>query len=153
MRAARAALILICEGDVALIERHSDGRDYWVFPGGGVDPGETPEVAALREAREELGLEVVVVREVLELHEQWFGREVQHFFLAETRQRRFGDMTGPELREMTLTNRYGRQWVPVGRAVELELLPVPAKELLAAVAAGRAWPAQVEVVTTSAESP
>lgn len=36
----------------------------WVLPGGGIDPGELPEEAAVREVREESGLEVTIVRKV-----------------------------------------------------------------------------------------
>ena len=50
----RAGVVLIEDGKVALIERHRAGLDYFVFPGGGVDDGETPEQAAVREAMEEL---------------------------------------------------------------------------------------------------
>lgn len=47
---------------VLLIKR----RDIpvWVLPGGGIDEGETPEEAAVREAKEETGLEVEIVRKV-----------------------------------------------------------------------------------------
>ena len=33
-------------------------NDVWHLPGGGVEPGESPAAAAVREVREELGLDV-----------------------------------------------------------------------------------------------
>lgn len=54
---ARDEILLIHEhyDDVVLIEQ-PDLRDLWVLPGGGIDPGEDPETAALRELWEETGL-------------------------------------------------------------------------------------------------
>ena len=54
---ARNEILLIHEhyDDVVIIER-PDLRDLWVLPGGGIDPGEDPETAALREVWEETGL-------------------------------------------------------------------------------------------------
>jgi len=43
----RAGVVLIEHNKVALIERHRAGLDYFVFPGGGMDEGETPEGAAI----------------------------------------------------------------------------------------------------------
>jgi diadenosine hexaphosphate hydrolase (ATP-forming) len=34
----------------------------WVFPKGWIDPGETPEQAAIREAREETGIQAQIIR-------------------------------------------------------------------------------------------
>src|SRR4026207_1144316 len=70
----RAGIVLIEDDKVALIERHRAGLEYFVFPGGGVDPGETPEQAAVREAREELGIEVAIQRKLVEIH---FGQSTQ----------------------------------------------------------------------------
>jgi 8-oxo-dGTP pyrophosphatase MutT (NUDIX family) len=54
---ARNEILLIHEhyDDVVIIER-PELRDLWVLPGGGIDPGEDPEAAALRELWEETGL-------------------------------------------------------------------------------------------------
>jgi 8-oxo-dGTP pyrophosphatase MutT (NUDIX family) len=50
--------VIVEEGRVALIKRVRAGTTYYLFPGGGVEAGETPEQAAIREAHEELGVAV-----------------------------------------------------------------------------------------------
>ena len=51
------AMVFNRRGDLLLI-RNSYGRSHlWVLPGGGIGRRETPEAAAVREVREEVGLE------------------------------------------------------------------------------------------------
>lgn len=45
-------------GEVLWVQRPDDGR--WNLPGGGVEPGESPWSAAVREAKEETGLDVTL---------------------------------------------------------------------------------------------
>jgi len=59
----QVALALVEKDGRLLVSRRSAGRvfaGYWEFPGGRIEQGETPEEAAIREVREETGLEVEI---------------------------------------------------------------------------------------------
>src|SRR5690348_4872450 len=59
-----SAAVLRHDGQEALMVQHRrrDGTTYWQLPGGGVEAGETPEAAVLRELREETGIEGRIVQ-------------------------------------------------------------------------------------------
>ena len=59
MPAAGAAAIVFDAKRRVLLVREGYGRRRWGLPGGGIEHGELPHEAAVREAREETGLVVV----------------------------------------------------------------------------------------------
>ena len=58
-----AAAIMIEQGKVFATQRgYGEFKDGWEFPGGKIEPEETPEDAIVREIKEELDTEVQVVK-------------------------------------------------------------------------------------------
>jgi 8-oxo-dGTP diphosphatase len=67
----------------------SHGHGTWQFPGGHLERGETPEACAVREAREETGLDVRVVARgpwTSDVFEQEGKHYITVFMLAEWRE-------------------------------------------------------------------
>ena len=125
----RSAAILIQNNSLALIERHRAGLHYFTFPGGGVDEGETPEQAVVREAREELGMEVRVLRLVAKV---WFRGDPQFFFLVEQVGGEFGTGTGEEYASDHDPARgtYEPIWMSLAEVTVKNVLPQPVAALV-----------------------
>ena len=64
MRSIEVVAAVICRDGKVLATQRGYGAQAggWEFPGGKVEPGETPEAAIVREIREELGATIAVER-------------------------------------------------------------------------------------------
>jgi 8-oxo-dGTP diphosphatase len=133
----RAAIVLLQDDKIALIERHRAGLHYFTFPGGHVEPGETPEQAAVRESKEELGLDVSIQRLLAEI---WWHSRPQYYYLVEIVDGEFGTGTGEEIHHPhPKKGSYLPVWVPVQGLLNLPVLPsLMAKMVVEAQSAD--WP-------------
>jgi 8-oxo-dGTP diphosphatase len=113
---ARAAVILIENEKIALIERYRSGTHYFVFPGGKVKANESLTEAAAREAEEEIGLRVKIGSMVAKV---WYLGSPQYFYLAETIGGQFGRGFGPEMNSTAYSEK--GSYLPVW--VDINLMP------------------------------
>lgn len=126
----RGSTVIIENGRVALIKRTKPNLTYYVFPGGGIEEGETSEQAAIRETYEEIGVHVSIRRLLKVLNYS----NTQYFYLADIIGGTFGPSIGEEYTDPSFV-RGGFEpiWMDIN---ELLLFDVRPKEI-------------VEIITTN----
>jgi len=120
----RAVAVVRRGRELLVIKRHCRGRDYAVLPGGGVEPGESFEQAAVRELWEESTLQARVDFELLAAEHD--GREARYFLMTEV----VGtpELSGPELEEHGPDNSFELMWAGVDDFHRLGLQPEHLRE-------------------------
>ena len=96
----RVAGIIKMNGGYALMHRKNvnkkkDFQDYYAFPGGGLEEGETLEEGVIREIKEEFGINVEVIKKLYEMESNKLNQK-EYFFLCEYIDGEFGTGDGPE---------------------------------------------------------
>lgn len=141
----QAGIVLLhSQNRIALIEGHRGDRHLYVVPGGGIEPGETPEAAAKREAKEERGLEVRIQRELAEVR---FKDEVQAYYLGDVTGGRFGAGTGDEMNGRTTpeSGSFIPVWFPTAKLPQVDGRPAPLLRWLAETSP-KTWPEKTVVL-------
>lgn len=96
----RVRAIIIRDGNIILIKRIKKDEIYFVFPGGGVEVGETEKNALIREMKEELGVDVEVKELMMS---QDFNRngfnQTEHFYICNIINGELGTGNGPEFQK------------------------------------------------------
>ncbi|HSI20903.1 MAG TPA: NUDIX domain-containing protein [Verrucomicrobiae bacterium] len=119
----RASLVLIKNGSILLVRRENERGLYYIFPGGGVNEGESVEQAVVRETMEEAGMEVEARYVLADIVSDY-----DHNTLVVCHQL---DDTEPEWQEkekQTAEDAYLFEWVPLTEISQLNLLPKEGSE-------------------------
>ncbi len=103
----RVGVFILNNGDILLIHRVREGKEYYAVPGGGVEERETVEEAAIREIKEETGLDIILGDNVGALEADG---EKEIFFVAKSFT---GEVSlgGPERERNSPANSYQLEWI------------------------------------------
>lgn len=130
----RAGAVIVKDGQRLLFRRVKEGwGEYWVFPGGGVEEGETTEQAMVREVQEELSLQVTEYKLLFEFFNDFTMNEKypprQEYFYLVTGFTGEVKLGGEEAERMSDADQFYPTWVPLEHIKDVtNLKPEAAKE-------------------------
>ncbi|MFA6322294.1 MAG: NUDIX domain-containing protein [Candidatus Buchananbacteria bacterium] len=125
----RATGLVIKDEKILLIFRRKNTREYWVFPGGGIEKNEDFQKAVVREVKEETSIEVKPERllYVITLDDG----TINEFYLCQYRsgQVQLGQ-TANEGRDQSEQNFYEPRWVDLSELPKILLYPLEVRDWL-----------------------
>ncbi|WP_201716219.1 NUDIX domain-containing protein [Rossellomorea arthrocnemi] len=122
----RVGIILIEDGKIAVIKRIRDGCVYYVIPGGGMEEGESEIETAIREAEEELGINVRDLNIAMTIRQ---NSTHSYYFVGEY-SGLFGSGQGEEYGVDRGRGKYIPCWIPIGDLPGFHLYPREVKHFL-----------------------
>lgn len=97
MTKIRVRAIIINHDRILLIKRIKKSSTYWVLPCGGLEQGETNEEAAIRECKEELGVDVAVEKYFNTITTKYLEQDQENlFYFCKITGGKVGTGEGPE---------------------------------------------------------
>lgn len=122
------AAVVIRENQLLVMFRRKKGKEYFAFPGGGVEEGETEEEALIREIKEETSIDAKIGQKLYGFDGK-LGRE--YFFLCSYVS---GEpqlaKDSPEFLRLSEENYYQPQWIDLAEVSKITLYPLVIKEQL-----------------------
>lgn len=105
----RVVSVVIKRGQVLLIHRVKPERDYYVFPGGKQETGETEGEALVREMKEELNYDIKEYKHIFNLD---YTDHVESYYLIKEFSGEL-KLGGPEIERFGPDNKYSFVWVNI----------------------------------------
>ena len=102
----RVVGVIIRNGEILLMRRVRDDREYFVFPGGGIKRDESLENGVIREIKEEFNLDVKINKFLFQIENR--GRQEFYFLIKEFSG--VPKISGNEKKRMNESNQYYPVW-------------------------------------------
>ena len=129
MKSIQVVAAIICDesGRVFATQRgYGEWKDWWEFPGGKIEAGETAEEALHREIREELLTEIVILQLFKTIDYQYPDFNITlHCFLCRLADNRLTLKEHEDARWLTRDELTSVRWLPADNAVISALKEVP----------------------------
>lgn len=80
MKRIHVTCAIILDGQNILACQRGEGTDHpfeWEFPGGKIEPGETPEACIVREIKEELDVDVIVGKQMIPIDYDYHFKSIR----------------------------------------------------------------------------
>jgi len=121
----RATAVIIKDDLILLIHRFFNNKEYFALPGGGVEEGETPEQAVIREIKEETSFDARINKKLWEFYQD-YDKRIHHYFLITDFS---GDLKlgGPEAIKNSKENSYTLEWHKIKDISKLQIKPEEGK--------------------------
>lgn len=119
----------VVKGDSILIMyRKRNGEEYYVFPGGHMQEGETPEETTIREVEEETTIKCTIQKKAYEITDYSNDNpQIQHFYICDYVSGE-PELSGEESRRSTSENFFKPMWVKLIEIYKLKIYPAQSKE-------------------------
>jgi mutator protein MutT len=129
MKKIRAVAILIKKDEVLLIHRKNE-KEYFVFPGGGVEIGETTEGAVIREMLEETTMEVKINK--LLYHHVYDNNTEQYFYLCDylSGEPKLDENSEEKIKMQEGKDFYNPLWIKIEELKNMLVYPLEIRDLL-----------------------
>ncbi|MFH1565715.1 MAG: NUDIX domain-containing protein [bacterium] len=125
----RAGAILIKNNKILLMHRFKNDEEYYVFPGGSVEKGETPKQAVVREILEETSIKANVEKILYEIS---LDTTDQHYYLCNyiSGKPKLGKSIEKEKMDKGKKDIYIQLWFDINKLSSITLYPLDIRDKL-----------------------